>query len=223
MPSCIRMSPQTWDSVSYCLSCWSRSRQPFLQKSPGVIAYSAKPGDTITIQGTNFAPAFADNIVTFGAVRGAVASGSTSELQVQVPYGATAAPVTITVPGSGLAMSGSGFQPEVFSIRRHRGHVVRAGQLFDHISISAPPAAACKHFFGPVPIAADTPLPLTCDFDGDGNPDIAVADQYRLRDLHSSEHSGLQLGDRHILLFQGGDSSGSGGPGHGVRRCRWRR
>lgn len=175
MPSCLRMSLQHWILLPVALvSATAVLAVP--PKITGVSAYSAKPGDTITIQGTNFAPSFADNIVTFGPVRGVVASGSATELQVQVPYGATAAPVTVTVPGSGLAMSAWDFSPK-FS---PSGDI--ADMSFGQVNYTNNyPPQPLKPPLVNISLAQypslRTRLPLTCDFDRDGNPDIAVAGQ----------------------------------------------
>ena len=56
---------------------------------------NVNPGSSITISGLNFNATAANNLVYFGAVKGHVNSGSTTALNVTVPYGATIGPVTV--------------------------------------------------------------------------------------------------------------------------------
>lgn len=64
-----------------------------------VLPVSASAGSTVTINGTNFSPTAANNIVYFGAVKATVTTAIATRLTVVVPYGATYAPVTVTVNG----------------------------------------------------------------------------------------------------------------------------
>ncbi|QEK52483.1 T9SS type B sorting domain-containing protein [Pedobacter aquae] len=56
---------------------------------------SAKPGDVITITGTNFSTTSANNIVFFGATKGIVNGATTTSLTVTVPSGATYGAITL--------------------------------------------------------------------------------------------------------------------------------
>lgn len=56
-------------------------------------------GSTVIITGTNFSLIPADNIVRFGAVRATVINAAENELTVEVPAGATYAPVSVTYDG----------------------------------------------------------------------------------------------------------------------------
>lgn len=57
------------------------------------------PGTTVIITGTNFDPVPANNIVYFGATRTLVTTGTTTELTVTSPQGATYQPVSVTTRG----------------------------------------------------------------------------------------------------------------------------
>jgi len=63
---------------------------------------SGKPGDAITVTGTNFNTNTNNNIVFFGATRATVNAASATSLTVSVPNGATYAPITVLNTGSGL-------------------------------------------------------------------------------------------------------------------------
>jgi len=56
---------------------------------------SAKPGDVVTITGSNFDATSGNNIVYFGGTRAQVLSGNTTSLSVTVPNGALFAPITV--------------------------------------------------------------------------------------------------------------------------------
>jgi len=57
---------------------------------------SGPVGTTVTINGSNFSPNPADNIVYFGVVRADVLSAATTSLTVAVPAGATYKPLSVT-------------------------------------------------------------------------------------------------------------------------------
>lgn len=53
-------------------------------------------GTVVTIKGTGFSPILANNVVYFGAVKGAISSATDTTLTVTVPSGATHQPITVT-------------------------------------------------------------------------------------------------------------------------------
>jgi|GEM_PF-474602 len=65
--------------------------------------YTEKPGQDITISGTNFNAVAANNIVYFGAVQAVVKTATTTLLTVTVPAGTTYGPVSVTDKTSGLS------------------------------------------------------------------------------------------------------------------------
>ena len=118
---------------------------------------SAKPGDAVTITGTNFNTTAANNIVFFGATRATVNTASTTQLTVTVPTGATFAPITILNTGNSLACaSRTNFNP-VFSPSK------------SNIGASD---------FSPKQDFASGPSPYNVaigDLDGDGKPDLVIS------------------------------------------------
>ena len=66
---------------------------------------SAKPGDAVTLTGSNFNATPGNNIVFFGATRATVTAASAMSVTVTVPSEATYAPITLLNTGSHLAAS----------------------------------------------------------------------------------------------------------------------
>ena len=91
-----------------------RAAQP-----PTISSFSpsnAKPGDVITIWGTNFNTTAASNIVFFGATQATVTAASTTTITAIVPVGATYAPITVLNAATVLSTSsGSNFTPISFA------------------------------------------------------------------------------------------------------------
>ncbi len=122
---------------------------------------NVKPGDPVSIVGTNFNTSAANNIVFFGATRAtvtAITTGfSTSVLTVIVPTGATYGPISVLNTGNGLtAYSLSNFNP---------------------IYSPAKTSITTRDFAPKVDFASGSnPFSVVIgDFDGDGKPDMAVA------------------------------------------------
>ncbi len=127
--------------------------------SPQIFAFwplAAAAGETVSITGNNFGEGLENNIVYFGAVKADVIEASSTNLVVQGPAGATFAPITVTA-NNRIAYSPKPFQPTFSSwdstISAHS--LTNVGNL----------------------AAGDGPAHLViADLDGDGKPDLAVAD-----------------------------------------------
>ncbi len=118
---------------------------------------SGTVGTIVTITGTNFSPVASNNIVYFGAVRATVTAATGTNLVVTVPTGATYAPITETVNGL-TAFANSLFLPTFAGVG-----------VFNSNSLS-----------GPVILSAGSgpSLVVIKDLDGDGKPDVVVANVY---------------------------------------------
>jgi alpha-tubulin suppressor-like RCC1 family protein len=124
----------------------------------GFSPLKAFPGATVAIFGTNFSSIANSNIVYFGAVRATVTSASVTNLVVTVPVGATLAPITETVGGL-TAFSTALFLPTFPG----DGTPVNSSTFAPRQNLSTPAG----------PIAT-----VIADLDGDGKPDLVVANDY---------------------------------------------
>lgn len=73
-----------------------------VQAQPVITAFNPQAGPTgttVTIDGSNFDPVAANNVVYFGATRATVTGGNSSQLTVTVPLGSTYKPITVTSSG----------------------------------------------------------------------------------------------------------------------------
>jgi hypothetical protein len=71
----------------------------------------AAAGAPLTIQGRGFSTRLAHNTVLFGAVPAIVSAATSTQLQVVVPQGASAGPISVRVQGAGEARSAAAFEP----------------------------------------------------------------------------------------------------------------
>lgn len=129
----------------------------FLRKRPTITSISptsGKPGDSVTITGTNFNTTPANNTVFFGAVKASVTAATTTQLTTTVPTGATLDAVTVSVGGQ-TAMSTTFFKPTFAATVTG----------IDNASFSSQTTFT----------TLDEPLDATAaDFDGDGKVDFVV-------------------------------------------------
>lgn len=130
-----------------------------VMSAPVILSFSpqcAAPGATVTIIGYNFNDTAANNIVSFGNVKGIViASSSFSFIKVIVPYCASNAPISVCVGGA-ISISSQNFLPTY------------AGNT---------PLISASSFASPVSISLITinpNNPKLADMDGDGKLDIVT-------------------------------------------------
>jgi len=117
---------------------------------------TGKPGDAVTLAGTNFNTTPGNNIVFFGATRAIVTAATATSITTTVPVGATYAPLTVLNTGTGLsAYSRKNFTP-----------------VFSPSKINLTPVDfLTKQDFA----AGDNPYSTAIgDLDGDGKPDLVV-------------------------------------------------
>ncbi len=118
---------------------------------------SAKPGDVVTITGTNFNTTTTNNIVFFGATRATVTAATVTSVTVTVPVGATYTSITLLNTGTSLACySLSNFTP-TYNPFKYNINATDFLPKQDFTTGSQPFSVALG------------------DLDGDGRPDLAVA------------------------------------------------
>ncbi|MGA3268819.1 MAG: FG-GAP-like repeat-containing protein, partial [Verrucomicrobiota bacterium] len=125
---------------------------------PVIISFTPPLGQTgtvLTIKGLNFSPIAGSNIVYFGAMRAVVSTASATNLTVTVPVGATFAPITETVNGL-TAYADAPFLPTFPG-----GGSISSSSLATQFTL---------------PTGNGPGSVLIADLDGDGKPDLIIAD-----------------------------------------------
>jgi 6-phosphogluconolactonase (cycloisomerase 2 family) len=118
---------------------------------------SGAVGATVTLTGTGFNTTPANNIVFFGATRATVTAATATSLTVTVPTGATYGAITVLNTGTSLAAYSTQFFTPTFSPNKE--------------SITTADIAAKVDF-----TTGTNPFSVAIgDLDGDGKPDLAVA------------------------------------------------
>ncbi|WP_026903893.1 FG-GAP-like repeat-containing protein [Pedobacter glucosidilyticus] len=130
-----------------------------LAQMPTITSFSpvnGKPGDAVTITGTNFNTTTTNNVVFFGATKATVTAANATSLTVTVPSGATYAPITLLNTANSLvAQSLSNFNP-IFSPAK--------------ANITNSDFSSVQSF-----TAGTNPFSVAIgDLDGDGKSDLAV-------------------------------------------------
>jgi hypothetical protein len=118
---------------------------------------SAKPGDAVTITGTGFNTTSANNIVFFGATKATLTAASATSITATVPVGATYAPITVLNTATVLMAS--------------------SRVSFTPIYAPAKTGITATDFLPKIDFATgNSPQSVAIgDLDGDGKPDLAVA------------------------------------------------
>lgn len=116
---------------------------------------SGTVGSTVTISGSNFAPVPSSNIVFFGSVRAAVTAASATSLTVTVPPGSSYQPLTVTTGG----LTAFSAQPFITTFSDPGQFTTQAFSTRTDISTGNGPQSI-----------------FSMDMDGDGKPDLVVAD-----------------------------------------------
>jgi hypothetical protein len=150
----------TYDNtISICRNVFIAAPEPV---NPPVIAdFSPKSGTNgslITLTGLNFSPVPASNTVYFGAVQAPVIAASPTSLTVAAPSGALYAPITATVGGL-VTAAPTPFQPTFAG-----GNSTLSAASFEPRFDLASGHGAHRS--------------AIADLDGDGRPDLAVANVY---------------------------------------------
>ncbi|MBO9563048.1 MAG: VCBS repeat-containing protein [Niastella sp.] len=142
---------------------------------------SAKAGQQVTIQGTNFSSITSNNRVTFGTVNGKVISASPTSLTVIVPSGASYYPIQLTTNG----YSAQSRLP--FTLTFESGGLGVKPQDFKSTWIAS--------------VAYSPDHAQTHDLDGDQKPDIAILNDGMYADLYrnTSTEQGVSFAARRRL------------------------
>jgi len=128
-----------------------------LSSQPSITSYSptsGPSGTSVTITGTSFSTTPSNNIVWFGAVKAAVTAATSTQLTVTVPSGTTYQPITVTVNGL------TAYSSKPFNVTFPSGQTIDASSVSTKVDLTT----------GTNPYGSSI-----CDLDGDGKPDLVVA------------------------------------------------
>jgi hypothetical protein len=120
---------------------------------------SANVAATVTLTGTNFNNTAANNIVFFGATRATVTAATATSMTVTVPSGATFAPITVLNTATSLAAYSTQFFNPTFTPTKGSITTSDLEAKVDFTTGGFPSSVAIG------------------DLDGDGKPDLVVANQ----------------------------------------------
>lgn len=140
-----------WLLFTALLSSYNLFAQPVINSFTPI---SGPIGTMVTLTGTNFSSIRSNNIVYFGAVKATIFSANTTSLVVSVPPGATYNPITIT------ANNETAYSNKPFHV------TFGGGSNFTQVSFA--PKIDITTGESPSKVAIG-------DLDGDGRPDLAVA------------------------------------------------
>ncbi len=117
---------------------------------------SGSVGTSVFITGANFDPTPANNIVFFGATKANVTAATTTQLTVNVPYGASYEPISVLVNNL------SAYSSKPFGVTFAGGPGIRTNSFATHIDFTA--NSQSQYIGG-------------ADFDGDGKSDLAATNR----------------------------------------------
>ncbi len=164
-----------------------------------------KPGDVVTISGTNFNAAISNNIVSFGSIKAVVNAASATSLTVTVPSGITFAPISVLNTATQLyAESNTLFVPVSSSLKASIG----AGDFAPRFNLDA---------------TANVNETQLIDFDGDGKLDIGVTSTASTKEIsffrNTSTPGNISFSSKQSIVFSEevwglvtGDINGDGKP-----------
>ncbi|MGD0038316.1 MAG: FG-GAP-like repeat-containing protein, partial [Bacteroidota bacterium] len=141
---------------------WKYPLSSILQSPTVITSFSPTTGTigtTVTITGSNFSPTTTNNVVYFGAVKAVVNNATSTSLTVTVPAGATYQPISVTNLTTGL----TALSQKPFIVTFPGSTTIDAGSFATKIDIAM----------------RSGPNGFTlADVDGDGKPDLVVANSY---------------------------------------------
>ena len=133
---------------------------------------SGPAGTSVTITGTGFGPAAANNVVFFGATMAKVTAASATSLTVTVPVGATYQPISVL---NGItALTGYSGAPFVTTFTPNKGSIT-GGDFAPRVTFT---------------VGKESNAIAICDLDGDGKPDIVAGNDNGISIFRNTSTSG---------------------------------